>query len=215
MRGNLSIDGDANGIAGRAEAQPHRGQRGRVDRPVARPGDVGSTPNRPVEVGLVRADQPVREQVQAQVGVVRVGRRLGERGDHGEHDHGAHAAALVAPGRGGQLGGPSFWPELARARRRRARRRGRGAAPGTRCRARGRRLGDAWRARSPRRPASSVRSSPRTLPAAAPHARMRASSRSRSRSTAPDHVGADRARRCAARSSVARSTAISSRRIAP
>jgi hypothetical protein len=47
-------------------------------RPVVGPHDVREQPEHPVEVDLVRAHQPVAEQVQAQVDVGRVDRRLGQ-----------------------------------------------------------------------------------------------------------------------------------------
>ena len=59
--------------------------------------------------------------MQPQVGVVRVGGRIGQRGDHGQHDGGAHAAARVPPA--GAASGPRGG--VGRARRRR-----RGAAAG-------------------------------------------------------------------------------------
>ena len=148
--------------AGAAVAQPHRGQRAGVDRAVARPGDVAQHAEQAGEVGLVRADQPVREQVQAQVGVVRVRRRVGERADRGEHHDRAHAAALVAPGRGRQLVRPLVLPRARASRAVRERRRARAAARGTTCRARARRTRSAWPGRSPTRPLLSLRSSART-----------------------------------------------------
>ena len=53
----------------------------------------------------MRGDQPVREQVQPQVGVVRVDRRIGQRADLGAHDQRAHPAGRVGAGQRGQLGG--------------------------------------------------------------------------------------------------------------
>ena len=90
---------------GGAEAQPHRVDLRGVDGPGARPGDVRQHAEDPVEVGAVRADQAVREQVQAQVGVGGVGRRLGEIGDHGGDDRDADAAVLVAAGAADQVAG--------------------------------------------------------------------------------------------------------------
>jgi hypothetical protein len=112
-------------LAGGAEAQPRGVQLRGVDGPGARPGDVRQHAEDPVEVGAVRADQPVREQVQAQVGVGRTGRRLGQVGDDGR-DHGdadatqrvvARAADQVAGLRalelaGAFLGGRTLEPEL-------------------------------------------------------------------------------------------------------
>ena len=51
----------------------------------------------------MRADQPVREQVQAQVGVGGVGGRLREVGDDGGDRGHADAAQVVAARRVGQL----------------------------------------------------------------------------------------------------------------
>ncbi len=57
---------------------------------------LGSTPKIPSMRDAARRDEPVREQVQPQVGVLRVGRRLGEVLDHDRAQLRAHAAALVA-----------------------------------------------------------------------------------------------------------------------
>ena len=170
---------DRERLAGDAEAHAHRVESRGIDRSAARPGDVAQHAEQAGQVGLVRADEPVRQQVQPQVRVVRVGGRLGERADHGEHDHAAHPAALVPPGRRGEIVRPLVLPDEPRPGRT-----GRVAEPemrlaGTTCPARGRRARSAWRARSPTRPAASARSSART-PYYPP---IRASSRSTSRST--------------------------------
>ena len=59
----------------------------------------------------MRPDQPVREQVQAQVGVVRVGRRLGERADHRQRPRRCVRRVLVvARPAAASSGGPSLCP---------------------------------------------------------------------------------------------------------
>ena len=63
---------DLERLAGRARRCWTLRQRGGVDGAVARPGDVVEHAEEAVEVGLVGPDQAVREQVQAQVGVVGV-----------------------------------------------------------------------------------------------------------------------------------------------
>jgi hypothetical protein len=50
-----------------------------------RPGDVGQQAEDAVQVGLVRPDQPVREQVQPQVCVGGAAWRVGQRVDHGAY----------------------------------------------------------------------------------------------------------------------------------
>ncbi len=107
-----------------------------VDRAGAerRPHDVGQQPEDAVEVLAVRGDEPVRQQVQAQVDVVRVGRRLpaGRRSRCGRRP--------CAP-RGSRPGRRARSARRARDRRREQRRAG---ARGTRRRGPCRR-GSAWR----------------------------------------------------------------------
>ena len=85
--------------------QPQPGRLEPVDgaRPDAGPHHVGSTPKMPSRLSPCGRDQPVREQVQAQVGVDRVG-RCGVEVDHHVHHVLAHAAARVAPWPRGQVG---------------------------------------------------------------------------------------------------------------
>ena len=55
----------------------------------------------------MRRDQPVRQQVQPQVGVVGVGGLVVQRRDHRAHGDGLDVAVLVAAGQLGQSGGTS------------------------------------------------------------------------------------------------------------
>ena len=154
-------------------------------------------------------DQPVREQVQAQVGVVRVRRRVGERADHGQHDDGAHAAALVAPRRGRELVRALVLPEPARLRAGRLGPELRLGVPRVEHALVG--LGDRREAVAPRALRQCARSSPRA-------SLLRTDPRLVEVEVALDlahQVVADLARRCAGRSARRARRAISSRRIAP
>ena len=67
------------------------------DRAERGPGDVGEQPEDAVQVLAVRLDQPVGEQVQPQIGVVRVERLVVERGDDRADGDDLDAAAGVRP----------------------------------------------------------------------------------------------------------------------
>ena len=128
--------------------------------PVRGPRHVGKDAEDAAQVGLVRADEPGGQEVQAQVGVVRVLRRLGERGDDRAHGRDAHAATLVGPRGGRELRRAALKPSRAcpPARRRPAP----SAAADTR-RPVPARPRSAWPARRPRPARRSPRSSRGTL----------------------------------------------------
>jgi hypothetical protein len=90
--------------AGAAEAQPHFVDLGGMHGAVTAPRDVRQDAEDPVEVEAVRPDQPVREQVQPQVGVRSVARRRVEILDDADHRLRADGAALVARGSVHELG---------------------------------------------------------------------------------------------------------------
>lgn len=87
-----------------AGVQPHLLHVVDGDRAERGPGDVGEEAEEPVQVLAVRPDEAVREEVQAQVRVVRVQRLVVERGDDRTYGDGLDTAAGVhADGLGGAL----------------------------------------------------------------------------------------------------------------
>lgn len=111
-RGDLEVQTLGAGV------EPHALQVVDGDRAERGPGDVGEQPEEPVEVLAVRPDEPVRQQVQAQVGVVRVERLVVERGDDRGHGDDLDAAPGVhAEGLGGALAEPVDGLVRAEARR--------------------------------------------------------------------------------------------------
>ena len=76
------------------QAQPRRLEPVHRARPLAGPHHVGQHAEHPVEVEPVRRDQPVGQQVQAQVGIGRV-RRCGVESDDGAHDRTPDTPPLV------------------------------------------------------------------------------------------------------------------------
>ena len=96
---------DLQRLAGGAEAHA-RPRRARPGRPGPRlvQATFGSTPKTPSRLSAVRRDEPVREQVQAQVGVVGVGGRRVEVVDHGRRPSTAARRAASSLGAGRELG---------------------------------------------------------------------------------------------------------------
>ena len=107
----------------RAGAEAGGVEVGGVDRAAVGPGDVRQDAEDPVQVDGVGLGEPVAQQVQAQVGVVRVLRRVGEVLDDRQDRHDRDVAQLVRADRAGEraaaeigrLGGPQR-PRAARRR---------------------------------------------------------------------------------------------------
>ena len=91
-------------VGGAEQRATGRGQVGGEHRAGGGPGHVGQQPEDAVQVGAVRTDEPGGQQVQPQVGVVRVDRGDREVGDGGRHRDHLHAAGVVAAHQAGVLG---------------------------------------------------------------------------------------------------------------
>ena len=104
---------------GAASTQPGPHELEALDRarPVVGPHHVGQHAEDAVDVGAVRRDQPMGQQVQPQVGVVGVGGLVVERRDHRAHHDDVDVAVLVAARQLRQLGGHLGHRQPHRARR--------------------------------------------------------------------------------------------------